>query len=189
VAAAVLAGAMAPCPLFAQEKPLKFAGEVKAGQEFRKPIGKGLVFLLKGDDDGWIIEVQPENPQGIGCRNFSTVIATPLHGYTPNDLNVSYGMSAADAMKQSSREVHFVVDGASCKLEFERLNRLSWPQSYPAAEVEAARNWYGTAAGGRAVLKIVQSKVSPTGELDNGKDLGKIDWIKFEVEVVFTTAH
>src|SRR5215471_16961102 len=165
---------LAAFAVFAQDKPVKFAGEVKAGQEFRKPIGKGLVFLLKGDDDGWIIEVQPENPQGFGCRNFSTVIATPLHGYTPNDLNVSYGVSAADAMKQSPREVAFVLDGASCKLEFERLNRLSWPQSYPAAEVEAAKNWYGTAAGGRATLRIVQSKVSPSGELVDGKDPGKI---------------
>ena len=43
--------------LLAQEKPVKFSGEVKAGQEFRKPIGHGLLFLLKADDDGWIIEV------------------------------------------------------------------------------------------------------------------------------------
>src|SRR5690349_5815599 len=86
--------------LFAQEKvekPVKFSGEVKAGQEFRKPIGHGLIFLLKAeDDDGWIIEVQPEVPHGESCRNYSTVIAQPLNGYTPNDLNASYGVSAAE---------------------------------------------------------------------------------------------
>jgi len=33
------------------EKPVKFSGEVKTGQEFRKPIGHGLIFLLKPDDE------------------------------------------------------------------------------------------------------------------------------------------
>src|ERR1051326_2559949 len=64
--------------VFAQEKPLKFAGEVKAGQEFRKSIGRGLVFLLKADEDGCIIDVQPEAARGESCRNYSTVIAAPL---------------------------------------------------------------------------------------------------------------
>jgi hypothetical protein len=163
-----------------QDKPLKFTGEARAGQEFRKPIGRGLLFLLKADDDdGWIIEVQPETPRGESCRNYSTVIATPLNGYTANDLNASYGVSAAEAVKRTPREISFVLDGVACRLEFERMNRLSWPKSYPAAEVEASRQGYGTSAGGRATLKIVQSKVSGTG------DDAKIDWIKFDVEVTF----
>jgi hypothetical protein len=166
--------------LFAQEKPVKFSGEVKAGQEFRKPIGHGLIFLLKPDDeDGWIIEVQPEAAKGESCRNYSTVIAQPLNGYTANDLNASYGVNAAEAVKRTPREVSFVLDGAACRLEFERMNRLSWPKSYPAAEVEASRQGYGTSAGGKATLKIVQSKVSGSGED------AKIDWIKFDVEVMF----
>jgi hypothetical protein len=166
--------------LLAQEKPVKFSGEVKAGQEFRKPIGHGLLFLLKADDDGWIIEVQPETPHGESCRNYSTVIAQPLNGYTPNDLNVSYGVSATEAVKKTPREVLFVLDGAACRLEFERMNRLSWPKSYPAEEVEASRQGYGTSAGGKATLKIVQSKISGSGED------AKIDWIKFDVEVVYS---
>jgi hypothetical protein len=171
---------MAAVVLSAQEKPLKFSGEVKAGQEFRKPIGRGLIFLLKADDeDGWIIEVQPEVPRGESCRNYSTVIATPLNGYTANDLNASYGVSAAEAVKRTPREIAFVLDGAACRLEFERMNRLSWPKSYPAEEVEASKRGFGTSAGGHATLRIQQSKVSGTGED------AKIDWLKFEVEVTF----
>ncbi|HXK04580.1 MAG TPA: hypothetical protein VMS37_19415 [Verrucomicrobiae bacterium] len=173
------------CTLPAQEKPLRFSGEVKAGQDFRKPIGRGVVFVLKGDEDGWIIEVEPEAGRGQGCTNYSTVIATPVRGYTANDLNVSYGVAAAEAVKRSPREVEFVLDGDACKREFERLNRLSWPGSYPAAEVQEAQDKFGSSAGGRAVLRIVQSKVSPSGELVEGKDLGKIDWIRFEVEIAF----
>jgi hypothetical protein len=171
--------------LFAQdkdrEKPLKFSGEVKAGEEFRKPIGRGLMFLLKADEDGWIVEVQPEVPHGESCRNFSTVIAKPLNGYTANDLNVSYGVKADEAVKRTPREIAFVLDGAACRLEFERMNRLSWPKSYPAAEVEASQRGYGTSAGGHATLRILQSKVSGSGED------AKIDWIKFDVEVSYLT--
>jgi hypothetical protein len=169
----------------AQEKPLRFSGEVKAGQEFRKAIGHGLLFVLKADEDGWLIEVQPETPHGESCRNYSTVIAIPLRGYTGNDLNTTYGVSASEAVKRTSREVGFVLDGASCKREFERVTRLSWPKSYPEAEVRDAQEQFGSSAGGKATLRILQSKVSPTGELTAGKDLGKIDWIKFEVEIVF----
>jgi len=169
----------------AQEKPLRFAGEVKAGQEFRKTIGHGLLFVLKADDDGWEIEVQPETPRGESCRNYSTVIATPLRGYTANDLNTSYGVSADDAVQRSPRVVAFVTDGTACKRESERLTRLSWPKSYPEAEVRAAQDQFGSSAGGKATLRILQSKVSTSGDLNSGKDLGKIDWIKFEVEIVF----
>ena len=48
----------------AQEKPLRFAGEVKAGQEFRKTIGHGLLFVLKADDK---FEVVAKNMLKEGC--------------------------------------------------------------------------------------------------------------------------
>ena len=169
----------------AQEKPLRFVGEVRAGQDFRKPIGRGLMLVLKGDDDGWIVEVGPESPRGESCRNYSTVIATPLRGYTANDLNVSYGRSAAEAVKFSPREVAFVLDGDACKREDQRLNKLLYSSSYPQAEVEEAQAKFGTSPTGKAVLRILHSKVSPSGELVDGKDLGKIEWIKFEVEITF----
>jgi hypothetical protein len=177
---------LAAAALYAQDKPLKFAGELKTGQAFRKTIGRGLMFELKPDDDGWTIEVQPETARGESCRNFSTVIAIPLRGYTGNDLNVSYGLSAAEAVDRP-REVAFVLDAAACKLEFQRANILMWPQTYTEPQVQEAQAKFGTSAGGKAVLRIVQSKVSSTGDLTKeGKDLGKIEWIKFEVEVAFT---
>jgi hypothetical protein len=185
----VLAAAFA-CTSLAQDKPVKFAGELKAGQSLRKPIGRGLAFALKGDDDGWTIEVQPETPHGESCRNYSTVIAIPLRGYTGNDLNVSYGLSAADALQRRTREVHFVLDEAACKREHEWANRLMWSYSYSKEQVAEAEQKFGSSAGGRALVRILDFKTSPSGDLTkDGKDLGKIDWIKFEVEIVFTTAH
>jgi hypothetical protein len=159
----------------AEEKPLRFPGEVKAGQSFRKPIGHGLAFVLAGDDDGWIIEVQPEVPRGEACKGYSTVIATPLHGYTQNDLNVTYGVSAADAVKRP-RAVEFVLDQAACKLESQRLERLSHPGSFSDAEVESARQTFGTSPTGKAMVRILHSKISAQD---------KIEWIKFEVTITF----
>jgi hypothetical protein len=169
---AVVLAASAVC---AQEKPVRFSGEVNAGQSFRKPIGRGLAFVLKGDEDGWIIDVEPEIARGEGCKDYSTVIATPLHGYTQNDLNVSYGVSAAEAVKRSPRGVEFVLDQAACKLESRRLERLLYPQSYSAAEVDQARAGFGMSPTGKAAVRIVQSKISA----------GKIDWIKFDVTIAF----
>lgn len=159
----------------AEEKPLRFSGEVRAGQSFRKPIGRGLAFVLAGDEDGWIIEVQPEVPRGEACKGYSTVIATPLHGYTQNDLNVTYGVSAADAVKRP-RAVEFVLDQAACKIESQRLERLSHPGSYSESEVSAARETFGTSPTGKATLHILQSKISAPD---------RIEWIKFEVTITF----
>jgi len=166
-------------------KPLKFSGEVKAGQAFHKPIGRGLAFVLKPDDDGWTIEVQPDPPRGEMCRNFSTVIAKPLKGYTANDLDVSYGVSAADAVKEGPRELAFVTNEGDCKREHAWANRLTWPKDYSPEQLKEAEDRFGRSAGGWAKMRIVQSKISPSGELVDGKDPGKIDWIKFDVEITF----
>jgi hypothetical protein len=179
---ACAAAAMAQQPA----KPVKFSGEVHLGQPFHKAIGHGLAFILKADDDGWTIDVQPDPPRGESCRNFSTVVAKPLNGYTPNDLSVSYGVSAEEAVKpERLRDVIFVLDEMSCKIEHQLSNRLVWPKDYPPEQVKLAEQRFGSLAGGKAVVKILQSKVSPSGDVVNGKDTGKIDWIKFEVEVSF----
>src|SRR5690349_12258348 len=159
----------------AQEKPLRFSGEVKAGQSFRKPIGRGLAFVLAGDEDGWLIDVQPEVPRGEACKGYSTVIATPLHGYTENDLNVTYGVSAADAVKRP-RMVEFVLDQAACRVESQRLEIVSHPGSFSDAEVESARQTFGTSPTGKATVRILHSKISAQD---------KIEWIKFEVTITF----
>src|SRR5262249_27678550 len=120
-------------------------------------------------------------------RNYSTVIATPLRGYTDNDLSVSYGLSAAEAMSRHTREIHFVLDEPSCKREHELASRLMWPNTYTKEQLKEAEERFGSTSGGLAHVRILDSKSSPTGDLTAaGKDLGKIDWIKFEADVVFT---
>jgi hypothetical protein len=176
---AILLVAGAVC---AQEKPLRFTGEAKAGEDFRKPIGHGLAFRLDQDQDGWTIEVGPEGRSS--CEDFVSVIATPLRGPQINKINTDYGVSAADAV-QRTRQFPFVLNEKDCALESARREIILWPYSYPKEEANQALAHFGTSPTGTAVVRFLDSRISPSGRLVQGKDLGKIDWIKFEVTITF----
>ena len=167
----------------AQERPLRFQGEVKRGQEFQRDIGRGLVFALRTQPDGWIIEVTP-TVKGA-CSDFSDVIAIPLRGYKQSDLNTGFSTTAAESLKISPRQIRFVLNEADCKREDEWATRLMWSYSYTAKEVQEAREKFGASPSGKIVLNILDSKVAPSGGLGDGNDFDAIEWVKFEVEVTF----
>lgn len=188
--AVTLSALLLSCSLIAprsHEPPLTFAGEVRAGEAFGRPIGKGLMFLLQPDEAGWRIEVQPETARDGSCKEYSDVIAIPLRGYRENDLTVEYGVTAADAAQPRTHEIDFVLDEAACNHETELRTRLLWPYVYSEAENEEYMENVAGSPRGTALVTIRDSKVSPSGELVDGEDLGKIDWLKFEVEIRFPT--
>ena len=174
---------------FAQDRPLRFQGEVVRGGSFRKEIGHGLVFVLRPADDGWSIVVEPALGLGAsGCSdNYASVIAVPMRGYREVDLAASYGNTAKEAVALSPRDVDFVLNAEDCKREADRRTKLTWPSQYTQKEVEEAEAKFATSTAGRAVLKVLDSKVSDSGVLVEGKDYGKIDWLKFEVVITFPT--
>lgn len=177
----------AACLAAAQERPLRFAGEVTRGTSFRKEIGHGLVFVLRASDEGWHIAVEPAaGLAATGCNdNFAGVIAVPMRGYREVDLTAEYGNSAAEAVALTPRDVDFVLTGEDCKREEDRRNKLTWPSQYTQKQVEDAEARFATSTAGHAVLRVLDSKVSPSGTLVEGKDYGKIDWLKFDVVVTF----
>jgi hypothetical protein len=167
----------------AQAQPLKFTGEVKAGKEFRKPIGRGLVWILRPGGDGWRIEVEPEAKSMTSCREFSTVLAWPLHAHGSNDIDTSYGMSARDAVS-TKWDVAFVLTEADCLQERHCLEVIE-EGDFRRPEYDAAIAQRRSSPLGKATLRILKSKTSSSGELVEGKDLGKIDWIRFVVTITF----
>jgi hypothetical protein len=171
----------------AQERPLRFQGEVARGAGFRKEIGRGLVFALRPTDDGWSIVVEPAGGlAATGCGdNYASVIAVPMRGYREVDLAVSYGNTAKEAVALSPRDADFVLNAEDCKREEDRRTKLTWPSQYTQKLVEDAQAKFATSVAGHAVLKVLDSKVSDSGVLVEGKDYGKIDWLKFEVVVTF----
>lgn len=173
--------------LFAQERPLHFQGEVLRGNLFRKEIGHGLVFLLRPVDDGWKIAVEPvTGMQGTGCGdNYASVIGVPMRGYREVDLGPGYGNTALEALALSPRDVDFVLNAADCKREEARRTKLTWPSQYTQQEVQEAQDHFASSTSGTAVVRILDSKLSASGVQVEGKDYGKIDWVKFEVTVTF----
>ena len=173
--------------VFAQDRPLRFEGEATLGKSFRKEIGRGLVFVLRPADDGWTVVVEPAGGlEATGCRdNFAGVIGVPLRGYREVDLAPGYGNTAREAVALSPREIDFVLTGDDCRREDERRTKLSWPSSYTQKEVEEAQAKFATSPAGTAVVKVLDSKTSPSGAPVEGKDYGKIDWLRFEVVVTF----
>jgi hypothetical protein len=178
---------LAACAVSAQERPLRFAGEVTRGASFRKEIGHGLVFILRAADEGWHIVVEPASGlAATGCSdNFASVIAVPMRGYREVDLSAEYGNTAREAAALTPRDVDFVLNGEDCKREEDRRNKLTWPSQYTQKQVEEAEARFATSTSGHAVLRVLDSKVSPSGTLVEGKDYGKIDWLKFDVVVTF----
>lgn len=174
---------------WAQTRPVRFQGEVARGAGFRKEIGRGLVFALLPTEDGWGIAVEPvAGLQSTGCGdNYASVIAVPMRGYREVDLTATYGNTAKEAVALSPRDVDFVLTAEDCKREEDRRTKLTWPSQYTQKAVEEAQANFATSTAGRAVLKVLDSKVSPSGVLVEGKDYGKIDWLKFEVVVTFPT--
>jgi hypothetical protein len=186
----VLSALLATCSagaLLAQERPLRFQGEVTRGATFRKEIGHGLVFALRPQEEGWTISVEPAvKPAGTACEmDFAAVVAVPMRGYREIDLSATFGNTAQEAVALSPREVDFVLTTEDCIREAERRTKLMWSYSYTQKEVEDAEAKFATSAAGKAVLKVLDSKVSPSGVLAEGKDYGKIDSLKFEVVVTF----
>jgi hypothetical protein len=60
-----------------------------------------------------------------------------------------------------------------------------WSYSYPDKEVKEAEEEFKSSPSGKARFKILDSRVSAGGDIIEGKDVGKIDWVRFEVEITF----
>jgi hypothetical protein len=179
--------ALACCGYAQTAAPPRFTGEVTRGASFRKEIGRGLALILRPRDDGWRIAVEPAGrltPE-ICADDFAGVIGVPLRGYREVDLSASYGNTAAEAVALTPREVDFVLNAEDCKREDARRNIIMWPSFSTQKGVEEAQANFSPSPAGRIVFKILDSKVSDSGTLVEGKDYGKIDWVKFEVTVTF----
>jgi hypothetical protein len=189
LAASAIVAVVSAGGAWAQPRPLRFQGEVARGAVFRKEIGRDLVFALRPTEGGWSIVVEPVGGlEATGCGdNYASVIAVPMRGYREVDLTATYGNTAKEAVALSPRDVDFVLNAEDCKREEDRRTKLTWPSQYTQKAVEEAQANFATSTAGRAVLKVLDSKISPSGVLVEGKDFGKIDWLKFEVVITFPT--
>lgn len=170
---------------FAQEGLTRFEGEVSHGQQYRREIGSGLLFVLNPTDSGWMIRIVPKVPCA-GNDDWASVVNAPYRNYNSLFVDASYGITAKEAVKEMNpREFSFVVSCGDYKREGHRLDIVLWPYSYSQQEVDRARAERGTAPLGRGKLTILDSKTSLAEQEIEGKNYGMIDWLKFRLEVSF----
>ena len=100
----------------AQDKTVRFWGEVAQGLEFRKSIGRGLDFVLKPDTmgagiTGWTIQVSPHgNPPDPKCTDYLWVVTPPFRFWNHRYLSTEYANTAQEAVSFSPREFNFVLN-------------------------------------------------------------------------------
>jgi len=92
-------------------------------------------------------------------------------------------MTAEEAVSVSPREFRFVLNCADFARERGRVDRVLWPYNHSEAEVKEARSKLGSSQLGKGRLWIRDYKISPAAKTVGGKNLGQIDWIKFDVEL------
>ncbi len=172
------------------ERPLRLSGEVSRGQEFHREIGAGLVFALTptaidpGAIEGWHIEVfLKDRPKDQQCDEFAWIATPPFRSSNARYLDTSYGTKAEDAVKWSPREFQFVLTCDDYKRERQWVDRLLWQYNNSEEQVQEAYRKLGSSPMGKGLLKILDSRISPAEKAAGGDNLGRIDWLKFEVEI------
>jgi len=141
-----------------------------------------LLFLLKPNDSGWIIGVMPKT-RCVENEDWVAVVNAPYRNYNSLHLDASYGITAEEAVKMGPRKLSFVVACEDYKQESRRLKIVLWPYTHSQAETDEALALLGTSPLGKAKLTILNFKVSRTEQDIDGKNFGKIDGLKFKVEL------
>jgi hypothetical protein len=120
-----------------------FEGEVRAGQEWKAPLGEGWVFRIlpiepaKAGYSGWDLVVDRAEPAGFPD---ALLLATlPYNSINERELGTTFGLRAQDAIGWNPRSFHFLTDAAAFK-EGQQMYRLLEAQrlSPPGAGGDAA---------------------------------------------------
>ena len=169
---------------------ISFRGEVSANQAFERRFGDSLLFRLvpKGVPFGWDIEVVPERQEDSPQSEYIWVVTPPYHGHNPRFLDTSYGMSASEAIRFSTREFNFVLNEKQFKkaADLVELAIMSRPQSDKRSAREITKESQDASeallkfpvAKGRLI--ILKSKIETPDE--SGKQ-GFIKWLEFRVDL------
>ena len=156
-----------------------FSGEVSRGGEFSKTLNTALVFKL---ESSWQIAIIPTRPEGY-CIEFASVVNGPYRAHRDLLIDASYEWTAEQEVHTSPREFRFVTNCADYRTEYERLLIVLGSSPATRQKYEEAMTNLGTTARGKGRLWITDSKVSHTDDTSDDK-LGKIEWMKFSVEIV-----
>jgi len=145
-----------------------FAGEVREGGEFRRPLTPDLDFVLDlpGGFDVVSRHVDPN------CKLSAWVANPPLRAHHETEIDAAYDWTAEQEVEDSTREFRFTTNCA----DFNSLFNLSETDAGKyLAELQSLAKGHGR-------LWITDSKVSHShGNIS--PENGAVEWIKFSVEI------
>lgn len=155
---AICVCAMVPGSFAAQT----FQGHVEQGELFEHAIGKGLVFRLvpnaDGNPSGWTISVAPEDRRD---DDFLWVVTPPYRFWNPRYIDVSYGMSAREAVGITQRDFSFVTNDKDYQTADQAVQILLWPYTYSSRDVENAQSLLQSVPKINGTLTILNANFDP----------------------------
>jgi hypothetical protein len=166
------------------ERRIRLSGEVVHGRSFQAEIARGLMFELKpvapqpGAIEGWHITVRAQKA-APGCGDFVSVATPPYRFDNPRYLDTGYGNTARDAVSRTPREFYFALTCADYKRMAAQVKRMLWPDSGPVARQDGP----SSIPTGKGQFKILEHKIGPAPKTVEGRNLGRIEWLKFDVEI------
>jgi hypothetical protein len=165
------------------ESGFRFSGEVRHGEDFEREFGKGLLFVLRAENEpttpGWYIEIRTadKNPE----VELSEAVTIPLRGFNPKYVSLSYGNTAAQVVAFKDRGFRFLTNPADLPAEGALRQILLWPPS--KEEWEKALEASGKSPQCDGSFRILDHRLtSPEGETQE-----RIEWLKFAVELCSTS--
>lgn len=180
----------------AQCRSFSIAGELAAGEAFKRAISPELSFRLEPsgavEEGGWTFEIGPTEPRAEvdGESEFSQYV----HALTPpyrfrntRYVDISYGTNAQDAVADSPRPFWFLVRRADGEAASSALDQVLWPQQDGAQDRGLAV--LGALPRGRGRFHILDSRITPGTAISFGGDertaaYGAIHWMKFRVDLI-----
>jgi hypothetical protein len=160
-------------------------GEVSRGQTFEQDIGQGLVFrLVPPADDanaGWIIQIVPKVQPDEGSVEFSSIATPPYHAYNTRYLASVYGRVVSDVLALKDRPFFFVHSADDEHRAEEVVNAALYPTNLSDEEKVHAAGERTQIQLGKGELRILKTRIN------HGRDAGSIDWLRFEVNIQFSS--
>jgi len=171
-----------------QKFDLHLAGEVSRGQTFEQDIGQGLVFRLVPPVDqenaGWVIQIVPKVQPDEGSIEFSSIATPPYHAYNERFLAAVYGRVVSDVVALKDRTFFFVHSADDEHRAEEVVNAALYPTNISDEDKVRVAAEKTEIELGKGELRIVKSRIN-RGRSSN--DPGGIDWLRFEVNIQFSS--
>lgn len=163
----------------AYAEPQVFSGKISKGEVFEQALKDGLLFRLvpnsAGNPPGWVIMVTPKDRSR---DDYVWVVTPPYRYWNPRYVDISYGMTAEEAVKMTPRDFSFVTNETDYKTADEAVNIVLWPAPFTKKEVEEATGKLEAVPKSKGTFTIVDASLS-TGT-DGNQEIQSLD---FKVEL------